>query len=179
MIVSGQVERVNSRDTQYGKSYSVLVEGKWYGTGKTAMGTNNGDWVAFEAEENKRGFWDVLKGTMKPAPAPASASKPVAQGSTAIAAVPYVDKRQDSIIYQSSRNAAIPFVELLHTVGAIEYGKAKGAQKQAIVELYVDKYTDHFVEETNKQKAFASQESDDSVVKSVSDDFVDDQDLPF
>lgn len=171
-IVKGAVEKVYEKETKFGPMFSALVDGTWYTLGKTANGLSNGDYVEFIAEQNARGFWDVQKGSLKPVDKPAKATAPL-KGTEAPKAS-YNDARQTSIIYQSSRNVATELVCMMVEQGMIDFGKAKYADKQAIVEAYLDKYTMHFFEEGKKESAFASQSTEDKsgdpVTKGLEDD---------
>jgi len=156
-VINGQVERVVEKQGKFGAMFSLLVNGNWYGTGKTSGGVKPGDYVEFAAETNARGFTDVVKGTLKPAPAPA--------GKTASVAAPAAssnsyDSRQDSIVFQSSRKDALAFVGLLLTAGKLDFGKAKGADAIAVLEAYVDKFTEHFVAEAKSGEPYPSQADD-------------------
>ena len=111
-----------------------------------------GDYVEFDAEQTADGkYWNAdaksFRQLEKPGPSKAT---PVSAPSAAPARAPYVD-RNDSIVYQSSRKDAIETVKLLQETGAIDFGKAKtNAQKVELVELYIDKYTVRYVEDTQR-----------------------------
>lgn len=165
-IVKGVVERLSEKEGKFGLQCGAKVGETWYDLGKTKMGLREGDSVEFQATQNERGYWRIDKGTIKPVEAPVAASVPVGAsaraGSTASA---YKDNRQDSIVMQSSRKDALEFVKLLVEVGAVDFGKAKGADKQAIAEAYVDKYTDHFVEEVTALKTSPMQSVETETVE--------------
>jgi len=68
--VTGVVE-YQPRANKYG-FYSLRVNGTYYSCGKTDPGINKGQSVAFDAEQNEKGYWDI-KGdvtTSGAAPAP-------------------------------------------------------------------------------------------------------------
>lgn len=148
----GVIERLSEKEGKFGPQCGAKVGDIWFDLGKTKMGLREGDSVEFQATQNERGYWRVEKGTIKPVEAPVSASTLVQTSKGTGSAAPYKDPRQDSIIHQSSRKDAIETVKLLAELNIIDFGKAKGADKQAIVETYVDKYTDHYVEETKAMK---------------------------
>lgn len=160
-IISGRVDRVVERTTKFGPFYSIQLQGTYYGLGKSANGVSDGDNVEFIATQNEKGFWDIQKGSLKPIAAPVVSDKP--QPATGETKSSYTDTRQDSIVYQSSRKDAIEFVTLLVEQGMIDFGKAKGADKQAIVETYLDKFTEHFVTEVQQNKPFLSQDTESEV----------------
>jgi hypothetical protein len=62
----------------------------------------------------------------------------------------YVDVRQDSIIYQSSRKDALEFMKILTDGQLIDFGNAKGAQKIELLEVYLDHYTTRFMEDVKR-----------------------------
>jgi hypothetical protein len=187
MIVAGRIDRVVERETKFGKMYSLQVAGEFYGLGKALGGVAAGDFVEFEAEKNERGYLDIKKGTIKPGTAPAAAPVKAVSNNTGSTTGSgqtsgYSDNRQDSIVYQSSRKDALEFVSMLREEGLIDYGKAKGADKIAILETYVDKTTEHFIAEVKQGKAFPSQgEPKAAAVKSApaeDNGFPDDQ-MPY
>lgn len=150
MQVTGRVERVLETPTKFGSLFSIVVNDTRYACGKTAGGVSAGDWVKFSAEQNPKGYWGIEKNTLVPVPPPTAQTAPVA--SAPKQAAPYVDTRQDSIIYQSSRKDALVLVQMLMAANLIDFGKAKGAAKIDIVEMFVDKYTEHFIDEVKSNK---------------------------
>jgi hypothetical protein len=164
--ISGYVEEkieypAKPGNNKWGKpnepSYALKVDGIKYGGmfgRKMEPKCKNGDYVEFEAEQNGS-YWNLVANTLQPATAPAAALPPVqaepakAAGNTKAAWVPDKD-RQDSIIYQSSRNAAIEFVNGLVSAQLLDFGKAKGAQKIELVEILMDEYTMRFYEDTKR-----------------------------
>lgn len=143
--ISGIVEYVDGPKPPHG-TYSFKVNGTRYGTYKTAPGIKPGDNVSFYATE-KGGYWNadtksisVVAGVNADAPANVAGSARSAS---------YNDSRQDSITYQSARKDALTFMTLLQSAGALDLGKAKTkASMIEVLETYVDKYTERFVEDT-------------------------------
>lgn len=176
--ISGQVQEVTKFDGKFGPMYTLVVDGQKYGCGKTSEGAKAGDWVEFSFVTNGKGYKDVEKGTLRAIDAPQGKSAPAkAQGNSN---TPYVDTRQDSIILQSSRKDALHFLEIAASKGLVDIGKAKGADALAIYELFLDKYTEHFVAECKQLKTFSSQdvEGNEEAVGKVGDGF-DDDTIPF
>jgi hypothetical protein len=163
MLITGYVERVTNKNG----IWAVVVDNIRYGFYKTEPKCKEGDYVSFEADQ-KGDFWNAKPPTLKRAVAPADAPKPygasdsipstpgVANTAPAKAAwVPDKD-RQDSIIYQSARKDGLEFVSTLIAAGLIDFGKAKVADKIGIAEMYVDKYTLRFFEDTKRLSPPAS-----------------------
>jgi len=149
--INGQVEKINYNEGPYGKLYNFTVKGTRYGVGKSQLGVVEGDWIEFQAEQ-KGQYWNMVKGTLKAIEAPKTGSAPVKQQAPAQQAQSY-GERQNAITFQSARNAAIDYVDMLLRNNLIDLGKSKNlADKQSIVEVYVDKHTEHFVNECNALK---------------------------
>jgi len=147
MIVTGQIEKIAVKETQWGKYYDVHVNDTKYGIGKKRPAFSDGDWVTFEAEQNEKGYYNADPTTFKKAePMKAKASTTPAP-ETRKTWVPD-DKRQDSISYQAARNSALAFVDLLLKAEKVDFGKMKGADSIALLETYVDNYTTRFFEDT-------------------------------
>lgn len=135
-------------------TYSFKVNGTRYGTYKTPPGIKQGDNISFYATE-KGGFWnaDVKSIGVVPDttanPSVSSNSVSAAVGGARSGSVNSYDSRQDSITYQSARKDALTFLTLLQTTGSLDLGKAKTkASMIEVLETYVDKYTERFVEDT-------------------------------
>lgn len=154
--ISGQVQEVTKFDGKFGPMYTLVVDGQKYGIGKTTEGVKAGDWIEFSFVKNAKGYNDVEKGTLRAIDAPQGKSAPAKTGQTNN----YVDTRQDSIVLQSSRKDALHFLEIVANKGLVDVGKAKGADALAIYELFLDKYTEHFVSECKQLKTFSSQDVD-------------------
>lgn len=174
-LIKGLVESVKSNEGKFGPMFTIYVGGVGYGTGKNSMGASSGDYVEFTATQNDRGYWNVDKGTLKPATAPAGASAPAQNKPTT---APVGDARQDSIVFQSSRKDALEFVKILQAAGKIDFGKSKGADSISILETYVDKFTEHFVAEAKQHKTFSAQGEKAAAAETKSSDD-DGDELPF
>lgn len=146
--VSGIVEYVDGPKPPHG-TYSFKLNNTRYGTYKTPPGVKPGDSITFTASE-KGGYWNADVKSIA-----------VAQGDTNSGAVSAntgmgsktsgssYDSRQDAITYQAARKDALTFLTLLQEAGALDLGKAKTkAAMIEVVETYVDKYTERFVEDT-------------------------------
>lgn len=160
MLKSGMIEEVYERPSEYkwpnGKPkpslWSMKVDNVRYGC-KNTRPPAKGTYVEFEATQGGNGYWDADGSTIKEIEPPAmhiipyeeAVSKPVTQNKTS-----YVDVRQDSIIYQSSRKDAVEFLRILTDKDLIDFGKAKGAQKIEILEVYLDHYTTRFMEDVKR-----------------------------
>lgn len=174
-VIRGQVERVVETPTKFGSLFGFFVDGKRYGAGKSANGVSPGDWVEFSVTQNEKGYLDIDKGSIKPVPAPSGATSPSSVKASA-PTTPYVDTRQDSIVYQSSRKDALHFIQVLMDGGLVDFGKAKNADKIAILETYLDKYTEHFISEVkaNKTSSLAADTVKEENVRALEND-----ELPF
>lgn len=182
MKITGTVEKITSSPGQYGMMHRVTVDNVMYGTGKTAPPVNVGDYVEFEAEQ-KGQYWNANAATFRVRPmtnAPQvleiNHQAPVERK----AWVPDKD-RQDSITYQSARKDALEMTSLLLNSNALDFGKAKTvAAKVELVEMYVDKFTIRFFEDT---KRLAPPEHPQEAVKTkaapATDDNFGDDDIPF
>jgi len=147
MIVTGQIEKIAIKKTQYGDYYDAYVNGTKYGIGKKRPAFSDGDWVTFEAEQNEKGFYNADPTTFKKVEPKTKTSTTASTGETKRTWVPD-DKRQDSISYQAARNSALVFVDLLLKAEKVDFGKMKGADSIALLETYVDNYTTRFFEDT-------------------------------
>lgn len=105
----GRIQKINERDGQYGKMYSIQVDGQWYSAGKCPPKAVEGDYVEFEwvAKGNYRNAdpKTIRKAQQGSSPVPAAAS--------GAPSAPFVDKRQDIISAQWGINAAIQTVNIL------------------------------------------------------------------
>lgn len=177
--MKGFIEGFTSRPGQYGMMHSVKIDNINYGTKGTKVPFNEGDYVEFEAVQNAKGYWDADPKSFKKADAPASSqtAKPATK-----AWQPDSD-RQAIIQLQSSRNSAIAMVDLLCKSGAVDISKVKsGADKIEMIELYVDKFTERFQEDT-KRGAPPEHPVAEKVSKTktapVQEEFKDDDEIPF
>jgi hypothetical protein len=181
--IKGQVERVVETPGKFGPMFGVYVSGTRYGSGKTSQGAMPGDWVEFSASQNAKGYWDIDKGTLKPSAAPAGATAfapSVSKAPNVVSGTTWKDDRQDSIIHQSSRKDALHFLQILMDGNLIDFGKAKNADKIDIMEAFLDKYTDHFIEEVKANKTSrASEEKPKDGASADKDGAPFDDELPF
>lgn len=145
--VNGIVEYVDGPKPPHG-TYSFKLNNTRYGTYKTPPGIKPGDDISFMATE-KGGYWnaDVKSIAVNSSVSPSTTCTVPTVGGTRQANS--YDSRQDSITYQSARKDALTFMTLLHTAGALDLGKAKTkASIIEVLETYVDKYTERFVQDT-------------------------------
>lgn len=150
----GYVEEVTSRPGKFGMMHSVKVDNQQYGTKSVLPAVRQGDYVEFTAAQNAKGYWDADAKSFKVVASPTTIqtipdSAPAASGKTK-SWDPGYDK-QAVIQLQSSRNSAIALVQLMSDSGALEpvLAKAKNAAaKVELVEMYVDKYTQRFQDDT-------------------------------
>lgn len=170
-LVQGAVERISEKQGKFGLQIGVKVNETWYDVKKRG-GMQEGDFVEFQATQNERGFWKITDGSLKAVDAPADVSKAVGTrtssntGTGGKGQTFSNDGRQDSIIYQSSRKDALEFVNLLFHASVIDLGKSKNmADRQAMLETYLDKYTTHFIEEVKAGKPSAMQRETEEAVK--------------
>lgn len=155
----GYVEEVVSSPGPYGLMHRVKIDNVRYGTGKVLAPVKVGDYVEFEGSQTPDGkYWNAnassFKQLDKPSPtasAPAGATFQTVLGpATMQPKAPYVD-RNESIVYQSSRKDAIETVKLLVQAGALDVSKQKSlADKQEVLELYIDKLTVRYVEDVGR-----------------------------
>ncbi len=152
--IQGTIEYVNSRDTPYGTMYAYKVAGVNYSLGKKQPTASKGDLIAFSAEQNAKGYWDV-KGEVnvlgRPHPQQAAGS-PAAAATAAsnqrTAARTYMDdeRKQGIISKQAARNSAIAATKILQEAGYlpdIAKGKTKGDQSQSILN-FIDELTGRY-----------------------------------
>lgn len=149
--ISGVVDAIINRDTQYGTMYSIEVNGKQYGFGKTSPNFGEGRYISFYASQNDKGYWQadarsVTFGENEAGPSSPRASvtvmsqpAPVSRGASV------EEKRQASIIYQSSRKDAIEFLKLCKDADVLPIKKSakSGADYDALVGV-LNKITGEF-----------------------------------
>lgn len=186
-MIRGYVESLSSRPGQYGLMHSMKVDNVNYGTKSTMPPCRQGDFVEFSAVQNAKGYWDadaksikVLPTGAPAAPAPVPQFPVPAPGPAPRPAVPYVD-RNDSIVYQSSRKDALQLLDIMATVGTIDFGKAKNmAAKQEILEMHLDKLTQRFIEDVKRgmPPEHPAEEVKVRKAKAATEEFEDD-DIPF
>lgn len=153
MLIQGVVERVQEYPSKYqdkwGKPkpsmWAMIVDNTRYSLG-TVKPPAQGTSVRFEATQDEKGYWNADGSTL----ATQAASTPTAAPAATAQAGKVVDLRQDSIIYQSSRKDSLEFVSMLLANGLIDFGKAKGAQKIEMVEIFLDTYTTRFFDDCKR-----------------------------
>lgn len=182
--MKGFIEGFTSRPGQYGMMHSVKIDNINYGTKGTKVPFNEGDYVEFEAVQNAKGYWDADPKSFKKSDAPASASPSTkAQPGTGTKAWQPDGDRQAIIQLQSSRNSAIAMVDLLCKSGAVDISKVKsGADKIEMIELFVDKFTQRFQEDTKRgapPEHPVVEKATKTKTAPVQEEFKDDEDLPF
>lgn len=150
MIITGIVESITEKNGFWG----FVVDNVRYGTFKDEPKCKVGDYVSFEADQ-KGEYWNAKARTIKPAKAPEKAATPLTSTVGAGAGQTKSqwtgdDKRQDSIIYQSSRKDAIELVKILADKDLIDVGKGKKADAIEVVLMYVNRFTTQFVEDAKR-----------------------------
>lgn len=154
MLIQGVVERVQEYPSKYqdkgGKPkpsvWAMVVDNTRYSLG-TVKPPAQGTSVRFEATQDAKGYWNADGSTLTTAAPQAQAYAAVA---SKVPTVSVTDLRQDSIIYQSSRKDSLEFVNMLLANGLIDFGKAKGAQKIEMVEIFLDNYTTRFFDDCKR-----------------------------
>lgn len=177
MLKEGLVEKVVETPSKFNDKagrpkpsfWRIRVDNTSYGMGAaTTAPCKEGDYVQFEAVQDGQ-YWNVAPGTLKPAKAPERAP---ASETTSATADPTPTKpttggntwrtdperetraervaRQETISYQSARKDALEHVSLLLAAGAMDFGRAGGAQKIEIVDILVDEYTKRYYAETQQ-----------------------------
>lgn len=126
------------------------VGNDWYSTGsKTPPAFSRGDEVSFDVEVTEKGFKNaknIVASAVKTASPTYSTSAPKTVG-----AAPAVDwdLKDRKIQQQSARNAAIAFMTLLGTQGAIKYkANAQEKDKVVVLEAMLEHYTEQFLSAT-------------------------------
>jgi len=148
MIVKGKIQKISSRDTQYGTMYSIQVNNEYYSIGKYPPKVSEGDYVKFDVTANGK-YWNLTKGSKVervtgedvPAETPTRTAPPSRGGYGG----GNDDKRQDVISKQAARNSALTFIQLAVANGAIEFPKTANADKKfAILSAFLDETTEKF-----------------------------------
>jgi hypothetical protein len=144
--VSGKVNQIKSKPTQYGEMFDVVINGESYGMGKFApRGINPGDYVSLEFEQ-KGNFRNVVKGSLRKDETPRDVATPSVGPSAASPApynagrAPYVpfDERQEMISKQSALNTALTFCKLASDNQAVPMPKGvKEADKLGLLYQWV------------------------------------------
>jgi hypothetical protein len=142
--VSGQVNQIKGRQTQFGEMFDVIVNGQAYGLGKfPPRGINPGDFVSLEFEQ-KGNFRNVVKGSLRKDDSAATSAPPTTASKETPAAyagrAPYVafDERQEMISKQSALNTALTFCKLASDNQAVPMPKGvKEADKLGLLYQWV------------------------------------------
>jgi len=153
--VVGFVEKVTEYPSKFkGKdsAWAAIVDNVRYSFGFSRwQPVKEGEYVGFEASQDAKGYWVADLSTIKKEQAPAKQTGSSSQRAAASSGVaPAGDLRQDSIIYQSQGTRAVAFVDMLLRNSLVDFGKAKGAQKIELVEVYVDHYTKRFFDDVKR-----------------------------
>lgn len=164
----GFVQRITDRDGQYGKMYSIQVDGNWYSVGKYPPKVAVGDYIELEYKLNGNYRNGDYKSIRK-ASSGSAATAPQQGSSGSVSAAPYVDKRQDTISTQWAINAAIQYVNILTSADALPNLKktATATEKYDYLNaLMMDKASEFLVLAIGKElavpQATQSQNTDDS-----------------
>jgi len=146
-VVSGVVESITKRPTQFGTMHNVTVNGTTYGAGNLPPQAEVGDYVTFESYKNGA-FHNMKTSTLKlavgtPEPVATAPTEPA----TSVAVTPeprrtssHVDARQASIVFQSSRKDALELTRILVECEGAGFTKAdKWKDKhEKVVTLFED-----------------------------------------
>lgn len=179
--ITGVVEVIRQNEKGI---WSMNVDNVWYGFYKTEPKCKTGDTVTFEAEQ-KGNFWNAKPATLKKAvvsPTASPAAEAVAVGGSGTARTQTWDggdKRQDSIIFQSSRKDALEFLGILVDTGVVDVSKVKAADKASVLETYLDQYTDRFVADVKNLGHKAEAKAAKPKVAPPGEEADPDDDLPF
>jgi hypothetical protein len=157
--IEGFVQEILERPSKYTdrngrpkpSMWAVKVDEILYGTKNDKPECKEGDYVSFEASQNGK-YWDMDFSTLKKATPAQTAPQPAAKAAAGqTSGSRWNDpKTQAAIQYQASRKDAIELVRMLLDKDLIDFGKAKGAQKIELVEIFVDNYTSRFNEDTTE-----------------------------
>jgi hypothetical protein len=138
----GFIQKIDARDTKFGKYYDIYIDGKKLSAGKfPPKGVSAGDYVRYEIETNERGYEALKSGSMEKIEKPAGIEAPKPPKASTIT----ID-RQDVISRQSALNSAIDFLTLLQAADALPAGAKnltpdKKADKiEAILMEYVQRF---------------------------------------
>jgi hypothetical protein len=159
--IQGYVEKVQEYPSKYtwpnGKPkdsmWAMTVDNVRYSTRNTRPPAE-GSYVTFEATQEGQ-YWNADPATIKmgppnAAPAPVAPRMEVSTPRANPVATTQANNREASIHYQSSRKDALEFVKMMLSADLVDFGKAKGAQKTEVLEVYVDFYTKRFMEDVGR-----------------------------
>lgn len=178
IVVAGVVEKKISSATKVGITWALVVDNVRYGFYKTEPKCKEGDGVEFSATQNGD-FWNADAKSLKVKNVQEQPAKAAAKP---MATRPWVpDKeRQDTISYQAARKDSLEFVNMLISNGVLDLGKSKSAAaKIEAAEVYVDKYTQRFFEDTKNLGHVEKEPSSNKIEgEAVDPNFIED-DIPF
>lgn len=183
-MIKGVVQKADAYQTTFGEMYSLTIDGNKVGFGKARPQAQVGDYVQVLATRKDQ-YINAVKGSLtkleqptpqaQRAPAPqqyqAPASQPMlgdpVKSSAGITRDTYWSNKEANdvgkdkrITLIASRNTAIEFVGLLHTLGGIAIPKAaKPAEIAAAAEALVRGYTQLFYEQTMDEKPESDNET--------------------
>lgn len=130
--ITGFISRIDVKNTAYGPMYDIVMDdGKAYGLGKFApKAYSAGDYVTFVADQKPGSkFWNIKAGSLSKQDKPAGVAP--APTSSAGRSGGYDDNRQERISKQWAINAALTYVNLLSTAGALPFGASTKTDKKA------------------------------------------------
>jgi hypothetical protein len=150
---------------------SIKVNGVYYGTYKTDHSNLVGQEVEFDhtaKSKNGKEYHNAnnvvaIGGAAAPAPAPAArapAAAPAAAPAPAPQSSPAGDKRQNSIVLQSSYKTGADVLSTALQSGALTLKGAKAAQFEQLL-AYLDECALHIFNNCSDPDVFLSQQSDD------------------
>lgn len=121
------------------------IDDEWYGTWVKEAQADRGDTIEFEYKHSGN-FRNIVNNEIKVISKGTGA--PQQSSSSGGGSVDW-DLKDRKIQWQSARNAAIELVHVLALNGAIPYKtNAKAADKQEVIEAFVDQYTNQFYEDS-------------------------------
>ena len=150
--VKGVIQKVNSKDFNGKKIWSIKVNDTWYGAGYNQPKVNEGENVEFETTQRGQ-YWNV-DGPINVLAA--SSASPATGGAKADgwAAKQAADEARQKIIQiQSSRNSAIEVVKIIVQAGALKLPTKQADQVDVILAL-VDELTDKYNKDTSDLASF-------------------------
>lgn len=118
--ISGKIQYLNEKDTQYGKSYNIKVDGStYYLKGKfPPRGIDAGDFVEFEYE-TKGNYMTVSQGTLRKTEASTAPPTDAPAKQEAFKTASSYGDRQDVISKQWALNAALELVKFAAEQGTL------------------------------------------------------------
>lgn len=155
---------------------SIKVNGVYYGTFKTDHSGLVGQEVEFDhttknvkgKEYHNANNVVAVGGAAAPAPAPAPAAAPAAAPAPAPQSSPAGDKRQNSIVLQSSYKTGADVLSTALQSGALALKGAKAVQFDQLL-AYLDECALHIFNNCSDPDSFLSRQSDDDEPEADSD----------